>query len=419
VADVALALAVIRPGAGDSGSRNQFIDYFRGKEKPCPEGHLAQILAESYGAVVYQEQVMRIAREVGGLDLAQADMLRRLMTRQRGDSGELERLGRDFLRKAVERGISEGEAERAWQMMARFAGYGFCKAHAVSYADVACRMAWLKLNFPARYMAAVCSAGSGFYGIEAYLGEAMRLGIRLLPPDVCRAGLAYVALDNHRLMLPLTRIHNLGESLAGKIVQQRQKKPFTNMTDFVLRVAPGRTQLEALAKAGAFDVFGTNRPAVLAQGLAILGSAGKMRDHGALFVAEENRDEHSLPDFTQFDKGVQEMGLLGTSLAQHPLSLFADTRELCAAWRAAPIGSKVACAGRLIAWRKIRNRAGGQMLFMTLDDPVGVFEVTVSEPCLSRDGQARYAASGMVRIEGRRDGLKQIQGERLRPMEKA
>jgi DNA-directed DNA polymerase III PolC len=419
VADVALALAVIRPGAGDSGSRDQFIDYFKGKGKPATGSNLEKILAESYGAVVYQEQVMRIAREVGGLDLAQADMLRRLMTRQRGDTGELERLGQDFLRKAVERGITEDEAKRAWQMMARFAGYGFCKAHAVSYADVACRMAWLKLNFPARYMAAVCSAGSGFYGNEAYLGEAMRLGIELLPPDVCRAGLAYSALDNHRLLLPLTRIHNLGDSLAGKIIQQRHSRPFANITDFVLRVAPGRAQLEALAKAGALDAFGASRPAILAQGLAMLGSAGKMRDHGSLFVAEDNRDEHSLPDFSRFDKGMQEMGLLGTSLAQHPLSLFADTRKLCAAWRQAPIGSGVTCAGRLIAWRRIRTRAGGQMLFMTLDDPVGVFEVTVNEPCLSRDGQARYAANGMLRIEGRRDGFKQIQGERLRPLKKA
>jgi DNA-directed DNA polymerase III PolC len=182
--DIMAALALYRPGPLRGGLHDAFIQRFKGLEK-VEHLHpiLEPVLSESYGVILYQEQVLRIAHEVGGLSLADADLLRRAMSHF--DPGEqMNTLRARFLEGFQNKGVPAETAERVWEMMVAFAGYGFPKAHAASYARVAWQAAWCKSHFPAEFMAAVLANGGGYYSQRVYLSETRRMGLEVKPPHI-------------------------------------------------------------------------------------------------------------------------------------------------------------------------------------------------------------------------------------------
>src|SRR5579859_1645969 len=191
--EMAIALAIIRPGAAEYGSKELFLKRLRGKE-PVVYAHesLKGILGDTLGVCIYQEQVMQIAQAVGSMSLAEADLVRRSAAKFSGQR-ERERLRGKFLKAAEKLGLQGAEREETWMMVEKFAGFGFCKAHAATYADISYRMTYLKTHHTAEFLAAMCSAGAGFYHVSAYVEEAKRWGIAVRLPSVNRSRMEYTA----------------------------------------------------------------------------------------------------------------------------------------------------------------------------------------------------------------------------------
>jgi DNA polymerase III subunit alpha len=191
--EIAQALALIRPGAAEYGSKELFIKRLRGEEKiEYPHPALKEILGDSLGICIFQEQVMQISQAIGSMTLAEADVVRRSSAKFSGQR-EHDRLRAKFLKAAEIMGLSGPEREETWMMVEKFAGFGFCKAHAATYADISYRMAYLKTHHPAEFLAAMCSAGAGFYHVSAYVEEAKRWGIAVRLPSVNHSRMEYTA----------------------------------------------------------------------------------------------------------------------------------------------------------------------------------------------------------------------------------
>ena len=190
------ASSLVRPGPSDAGMTKQFIDRYNGRE-PVRYLHprLRPLLGETLGVMVYQEDVIRVVHELGGIGFGDAEMLRKSMSKKRGVEAVASYEAR-FIRGAVERGLDEAVAQKIWQQIASFAGYAFCKAHSASYAQESYQSTWLKAHYPAAFMAAVLANGGGFYHPEVYVNEARRLGLRVLPPDVNAGAAGWTGWDD-------------------------------------------------------------------------------------------------------------------------------------------------------------------------------------------------------------------------------
>jgi DNA-directed DNA polymerase III PolC len=312
--EVCLALALIRPGASEYGSKETFLRRLR-KQEPVryPHPRLEPILRESLGVCIYQEQVMQIAQAAGGLTLAEADLVRRAQAKWK-DLREREKLRAKFLKTAELLGLDGARREETWGMVEKFAGYGFCKAHAATYAEISWRIAWLKAHYPAEYLAAMCSAGAGFYHVSAYVEEAKRwkayggAGIEMRLPSVnfsrleystelaadasgdvaplplCGTALSSLAPDagpacgagatsRRAIRIGLMQVRGLrSETIATLLHERDERGPFRSLEDFLARVPAERDELETLIKCGAFDGVAdesapqggaTTRPALL------------------------------------------------------------------------------------------------------------------------------------------------------------
>ena len=191
--EVAQALALIRPGAAEYGSKELFIKRLR-REEPVEYPHpaLQPILEDTLGVCIFQEQVMQIAQVAGEMSLAEADIMRRSSAKFSGRR-DLDRLRAKFKLASGMMGLTDKQREETWMMVEKFAGFGFCKAHAATYADISYRMAYLKTHHPAEFLAAMCSAGAGFYHVSAYVEEAKRWGIEVRLPSVNHSRMEYTA----------------------------------------------------------------------------------------------------------------------------------------------------------------------------------------------------------------------------------
>src|SRR5690242_18647322 len=275
--DLVAAVALYRPGPMAS-----IPEYCRRKhagitEAPHPDIH--DILAETYGIIVYQEQVMQIAQRMAGYSLGGADLLRRAMGKK--IPAEMEAQRDIFTRGAIERGIDPEKAKEVFDLMARFAGYGFNKCHAAPYGLLAYQTAWLKANHPEVFFAACMSLALGNTDRLAVLREeAMRSGIRILPPDINRSGADFTVerTEDGKLAIryALAAVKKVGFSAMQALTDARGSQPFADLAEFAARVDPrqlNRMQLENLVRAGAFDPLEANRARLFAAAEAILRRA--------------------------------------------------------------------------------------------------------------------------------------------------
>ncbi len=389
VDDILAALALYRPGPLTGGLKDAFVRRHLGKEQAQQlHAALTPMLAETYGVILYQEQVLRIAHELAGLSLADADILRRAMSHF--DPGkEMARLRERFIQGAAEKHqVGEETASRIWEMMAAFAGYGFPKAHAASYAVVAWRAAWCKTHYPEMFMAAVLAGGGGYYGQRIYLNESRRLGLRVRAPEVNYAeqsfSLAYIH-GEAALFMGLDQVRGLTRR-AQKAIQQ--KRPFHSLDDFLTRVDPRAVEAENLAKCGALAEFGTIPEAL--EKLKGGWRAGQMR----LFADDAGeKDDWSLKEKVEAQEAV-----LGIGVEAHPLELVAEKLggTISTVEASAHLGERVRVAG-------VRQtlRRGGTKHYLTLEDLEGVLEVVIEEAVYRRhrkalQGQGAYIIEGVM-----------------------
>lgn len=369
--DIMAALALYRPGPLTGGLKDAFVRRFRGEEAVRHlHPALAPLLDETFGVILYQEQVLRIANELAGFSLAEADLLRRAMSHF--DPGKkMQELERKFVNEAQARsGIPIETGERIWEMMAAFAGYGFPKAHAASYARIGWRSAWCKEYFPAEFMAAVLANWGGYYSQRVYLSEARRLGLKVRPPHVNYSRHQFtvqkmIDAEDRALFMGLGQVKELTQRTIGRIIQHA---PFTSLDDFLSRVDPRMQEAEHLAKIGALDGFG-KIPAVLSR----LQTGGWQRDQMSLFAWSDTGVE----DWTLQQKVDAQLEILGASLEAHPLELVLDkiTGAISTIDAVEKLGRRVTVAGVRQTSRRSRTARGDMMLFLTIEDLQGTLDV--------------------------------------------
>ena len=403
--DLVAAVALYRPGPMAT-----IPEYCRRKhagtsEAPHPEIH--DILAETYGIIVYQEQVMQIAQKMAGYSLGGADLLRRAMGKK--IPAEMEAQRSIFTDGAIARGIDPEKAKEVFDLMAKFAGYGFNKCHAAPYGLLAYQTAWMKANHPAVFIAACMSLALGNTDrLAALREEATRSGIRILPPDINRSGADFSVehADDGKLAIryALAAVKKVGFAAMQALVEARGDTPFADLADFAARVDPrqlNRMQLENLIRAGAFDALETNRARMFAAAEAILRRAQatateKESGQTALFGASpgSSREALRLPemaDWPPMERLSFEAEAIGFHLTAHPLDVYAQAlRRLgttsCAQVEASAQSgiTRVRLAGMVAAQKERVTRTGNRMAWVRISDASGSCEVTLFAEVLSR-----------------------------------
>ncbi len=370
--DIMAALALYRPGPLSGGLKDAFVRRFKGEEQVKHlHSALAPLLDETFGVILYQEQVLRIANELAGFSLAEADLLRRAMSHF--DPGKkMQELEKKFIGQAQEKsGVPLEIGGRIWEMMAAFAGYGFPKAHAASYASVAWRSAWCKSYFPAEFMAAVLANWGGYYSQRVYLSEARRIGLIVRPPHVNYSVHNFSVRKlpdsaERALFMGLDQVKELTHRTIGRILQLA---PFPSLDDFLTRVDPRVQEAENLARVGAMDGLG-KIPAILKR----LQAGGWQQNQMSLFGWTDSSAE----DWSLQQKVNAQVEILGASLDAHPLELVSEKIVASGAISTLEaierIGRRVTVAGVRQTSHRTRTAGGDSMLFLTVEDLNGTLD---------------------------------------------
>jgi len=264
--DVIQAVALIRPGPAGSGMKDAYVRRFRGLEKPHPpHPRLTELLWDTHGVMLYQEDVMQAVVLMAGMELSEADELRRALAKHRRDV--LERLRTQYFAGCREQGIERGPAAHVWELVSNFSSFGFCKAHAVTYGRIAYRTVWLKAHHPAEYLVAFLNSETGYYETRVYIEEARRLGVPILPPDVNRSEREFTLAretDPPALRVGLNRVKGLTQRTGEAILEERARRgAFLSLPDFLTRTGARIDEAERLIQCGAFDAFDRTRPEML------------------------------------------------------------------------------------------------------------------------------------------------------------
>jgi len=372
--DIMAALALYRPGPLSGGLKDAFVRRFKGQEE-VQHLHpaLAPLLDETFGVILYQEQVLKIAHELAGFSLAEADLLRRAMSHF--DPGKrMQELQRKFISEAyAQSNVPLETGERIWELMAAFAGYGFPKAHAASYASVAWRSAWCKTYFPAEFMAAVLANWGGYYSQRVYINEARRMGLAVRPPHVNTSRQNFsVYRTPLALYMGLDQVKDLTRGSIERILRNR---PFVSIEDFLMRADPRPQEAETLAKVGALEGLG-NIPTILRR---LQASRAHNWKAGQLSLFGWNEPDED--DWSAQQKIAAQQEILGVSLEAHPLQMVSDkiaaARAITTIDAISRIGQRVTVAGIRQTSHRSQTAAGKSMMFLTIEDLAGTLDVII------------------------------------------
>ncbi|WP_374603318.1 DNA polymerase III subunit alpha [Arenimonas sp.] len=404
---IALA-ALYRPGPLGAGMVDDFIDRRHGRaEVSYPHPLLEPILKPTYGVIVYQEQVMQIAQVLAGYSLGGADLLRRAMGKKKPEEMAKERV--KFEAGASERGIAAGNATAIFDLMEKFADYGFNKSHSAAYALVAYQTAWLKAHYPAEFMAATMSSDmDNTEKVVTFLDEAREIGLAVLPPDVNSSDYMFVALDAKTVRYGLGAVKGVGRGACEAIVEARRAGgDFGDLLDFCQRVESSklnRRVLEALVNAGALDAIGANRPSLLLQipeAMKATEQLAREREAGQVSLFGGGGDAPAIhielpeaPDWPLETKLLGERETLGHYLSGHPLdpwreelqslvgASLADLDSLWSSKKDRRGEAPVVLAGLVGAVRK----RGDTMAFARIEDGRGQLEVAFFREAFAESG---------------------------------
>ncbi len=476
------ALSLIRPGPAGSGMKERYVRRRRGEEPvEYPHPLLEPLLRNTYGIMLYQEDIMRVAHAIAGFTLEEADRLRKALEEGRSPL-HVNRVAHAFFRRAVASAVDEGTAWGVWEQMKQFMGYAFCKAHAATYGVLAYQATYLKAHYPAEFYVAVLNNHQGMYPRSAHVEEAKRLGIRFLGPDVHASGTAYelvesgsgvfdgippagkrngsspcggdpsrkgaVAAGESRLSrpepgsrgtrpepgsrgtvrVPLAQVRGVTATTVERILAARAWGRFHSLREFAGRTGASADELESLVKAGALDSLGKSRTTLLLEARLL----AKARAYQAARFAAEGAalaiggDEHRVPALPPPSREQVlgwELEHLGFTLEEHPLALY--RAELPAglvpasAVQDSPTGKRLRTVGIAIASRHHPTEKGEPMVFLTLEDEDGVVETTLFPDAYRRWGHVLRDAGPFI-AEGtveRHHGVATLTVERLKRVE--
>lgn len=404
--DIIAQISLFRPGPLEAEMITPFIRRRHGLEEvTVPHEGMRECLADSYGVIVYQEQVLLVARAVAGFDLAEADSLRRAMTKGRSRE-EMERIRGHFLERALARDVDPEVASEVFRQLEGFAAYGFNKAHAACFAVVSYASAWLRTYYPAEFAAAILNnEPMGFYTPRLIVNDARRHGIGILPPHVNASEPDYtVERDGTAIRIGLKDVHAITRRLLEVIPRERAVRPFRDLSDFLRRTRAELPACESLIRIGALDGLGVTeagRPptrdellALLPEVKAVLAREGVAGDDTLCLAPAPTRpaeDSSHASGWSPARRLSAELELVGLSLTDHPLGLAAtDLEARGVTWadglRDLPDRTKVRVCGVRERAQTPRTRSGKRTCFLTLEDPTGLLDVVVFQDVLDRVG---------------------------------
>ena len=394
--NLVIASSIIRPAA------NQYIQTFVKRLHGAPyrplHPRIAQTLAETYGVMVYQEDVSRVAIDLAGFPIEDADRLRKILSKKDRDL-KLPDMRERFFRGARANGVPEETVVKVWDMILSFDGYSFCKPHSASYAQVSYRVAYLKRFYPLEFMASVINNGGGFYGRQTYLDECRRMGFPVLPPDVNRSRWEYTvegvtpaaaaASGSAALRVGLCQIKEARRDLVTAIVEERDAHgPFAGFHDFVVRTPCRFEDVRALIRSGALDSVsdGCTRPQLFFRWLSI------DREDGLGFLPPA---PPLIDDYPARVKLADEVKTLGIVVSSHPLALFRPRIQRLMQRRglgplvASPDisrnrGLKVWTAGILVTGKEVATKKHEPMIFVSFEDEQSIFETVLFPTAFNR-----------------------------------
>jgi len=371
------ALALIRPGPSRSGTKKAVLQARQGRSL-VSDPFFAQIIPETQGLLLYEEQVMQVAERVAGMNSEQGDMLRRGLKKKWINSS----LKTQFFQGARNRGYTQTEIKKIWNHMERFSSYSFNKAHSASYARMAYQSVYLKAHHPLWYLTAVLNAGGGYYGLPVYIEEAKRLGIEVLPPDVVHSNYRFTVEDSC-IRVGLLSVKNFKTQTAQKIIEERSRGPYTSLEDFLTRVSVTKAELFSLIKAGALDCLEPQRTEQI------------------LNYYRGTRGIHKVGDLEEIKKKKMLLDALGFDPTGEALSLFKENRpELRIKDLMKKTGQNVDLVVRVMDARRKRIK-GGLRYFFLFSDETGVIEGAGTQKCMSFGSPPACYVRGKVKKSGK------------------
>lgn len=402
--DISSILALYRPGPLDAGLIPKFINRKHGRETiDVSHEKLEPILQETYGIMVYQEQIMKIAQDLAGYSLGEADLLRRAMGKKK--KSEMEKHQSIFVKGATERGVDPKIAEALFEQMVLFAEYCFNKSHSTAYGAVTYQTAYLKAHYPVAYMAALLTVNAGQSDrVQRYIANCQAMGIEVMPPDVNASGTDFTPVGD-RILFGLSAVRNLGDGAIRSLIEQREADgPFQDLADLCDRL-PGQTlnrrALESLIHCGALDGLeaGGNRAQLMADlDLVLEWASSRAKDRasgqGNLFDllggGSDSAPVAAMPkpkaapvnDYPPTEKLKLEKELLGFYISDHPLRQLSSQVRLLA-----PVGlgsleelsdkTRISCVAMVAECRQVTTRKGDRMAVLQLEDLTGSSEAVV------------------------------------------
>jgi DNA polymerase III alpha subunit len=367
--DLAIALSLIRPGPASGGMKAEFIErHVHNKPFQYLHPKIAGLLGDTHGVMLFQEDVMRIAVEVAGYTVAEADRFRSEVSKKVSAS-RLQAQYVDFVRvRAQQAGIDRKTADAIWDEVLRFAAYSYCKAHATVYANIAWETAWLKAHYPQEFYCSLFNNHQGMYPLRVYVWDAKRHGIAVRPPHVNHSEIEW-SLQDCAIRAGLNLVKGLTGATSRAIVEQRRHGPFRDLADLRRRIRFRKPELQNLIHVGACDGLGPTRPAMLGELRFALPSQEPM-----LFDIHAS-SPRSLPDYDGIAKLEAELDVTGVSFVMHP-SVLLPKRYVTASRLHGFLGRTVTVAGFVATARRARTSDNRVMGFATLEDATGMVEAS-------------------------------------------
>lgn len=380
------ASSIIRPGVAESGMMQEFITrhkYPARRNYLVPE--MESLLSETYGVMIYQEDVIKVAHHIAGLTLEEADLLRRAMSGKMRSHKAMEQIMNKFFSSCKEKKLTDHQANELWRQIESFAGYSFCKAHSASFALLSFQVAFLKAHFPAEFMASVLSNQGGFYSPAVYIQESKRLGLKIELPCINCSSYEYSG-EAKKIRIGLMAVKNFSFNSIQKIIEERKKHGrFISLADFLVRTKIGFEETSLLINCGAMGCFKQSRPELMRL-LDIYIKKRKILEENSnnLFMNESFLLENYVR--TKLNYSLEEIcrseySSFDYMVTRHPLFFFKE-------WLSQPLivqaknmylykNKKVKMIGWYMTSKRIRTRKGEIMKFLSLEDLTGTFEVVI------------------------------------------
>jgi DNA-directed DNA polymerase III PolC len=385
------ASSVIRPGVAESGMMDQYIKYVRNpNEAKYLHPKMKELLSDTFGVMIYQEDVLKIAHHIAGMSLSSADILRRGMSGKARSKKTIQTLFNQFSSGCSKNNIAPQTAKEIWRQIESFAGYSFCKAHSASYAQLSFKVAYLKYYYPAEFLAAVINNGGGFYSTSVYIREAQRLGLKILLPCINHSEYKYTGKTS-QIRMGLSAVKSIPFKTKLKIITEKNSKKFSDLYDFIQRTKISQKNAEFLILCGACDCFQLKRPELMYL-LSLIYQEAKMK--------KENKDQMKMNNFTKDFLSLTfipklnsfsnqeianyETSLLGFLVTYHPLELlkqhYKQTTDNIIKSTDLPLhkNKQITLLGWCISAKIIRTRKTKEyMKFMSMEDLAGTYEITL------------------------------------------